>query len=135
MTPALRAQLARKYNMRPEDYTYDNQWDYVRRHKFYVRFLICCGLLALTDWYISRVCGYQNMLPSRINDGFSAPWVQFNYGQYNEAGNHRRGFRWMGRCQNFEDSRMERWGTREMVNYTIDGWEDLDKVPNYLHEY
>jgi len=201
MTPQLRARLAAKYNMRPEDYkpcawsdewttqtygdyplldfenaasrnktydwddrhfrrnhgdilhhdhmfalagypgTSDRQnvgpvWDLYRSFRFYSLFMLATMCVVVIDMYLSRVKNVNQMMPNRFKeDAWGSPWVQWNYGLYNTQGDHRYQFRHMGLTTNKEDDKFERWGTREQVNRTIPGWEDLDKVPDYLHVY
>ena len=81
------------------------------------------------------------MIPNRSTDGFSAEFQQWNSGLYRTSGmhnellGHHAEYRFRGGIQNREDDRVERWGIRRQDNYCIPGWEDLDKVPEYIHEY
>merc|ERR1712038_182189 len=98
---------------------------HVTNLKLYLGFVVCAFLAIYAEYHFSLVKGYDGLIPNRKGDGFLKPWVQFQYGQFNQGGNHRDPDRFRGMCMNFEDDGFEKWGLRETVNYTIDGWEDL----------
>merc|ERR1712025_1094739 len=82
----------------------------------------------------------------RERDLFNMPWVMAENDvkvknewsdSWNNTQNAMRGdyYRFLGKIQNREDDRAERFGIRHTKNYTIAGWEDLDATPSYQHTY
>jgi len=197
MTPQLRAKLAAKYNMRPEDYKpmswnpndskqgdypdlpdyhgfggnkhydwddvyyrknfgearhynecYNAQWhpggmvpttdgvpiDWFRQRNCYALLWICLISFALLNEYLKDEYGLLSVVPNRGGDGFDYPYQMYNihYHKYMSKEGHTP-YRFTGKQKSIEDNTFLRWGYRKTNNYTIDGWEDLEKVPDMAH--
>jgi len=117
------------------------QWDYYRGIRFYFGWILFVFTIGMLDLFVSKEWGWTALMPNRNNDGFQHEFQQWNSGLYRTSGmhndnlGHKGEYRFRGGIQNREDDRVERWGVRRQDNYCIPGWEDLDKVPEYLHEF
>ena len=117
--------------------------DFYRSWRAYYVFVILVFLLYAAEFYSFQILGWgsggQGARHSHKctvgGDGFVQPYNLWNNGCFNWAGGHYSSYKHDGATINREDDGWERWGIRRQIAYTIDGWEDLDRVPDYWHQF